>query len=74
MHSFSGELFSALIHNGVCVLIGQALSIYGNHSDIMLKKVTDLAMMSIFTLQVAHDMPIVTQITFAVRAMNPCIK
>lgn len=46
----------------IIVPICQALSIYGDHSDVMLVRATGFAMLSSFTVQEAHDMAIIAQI------------
>lgn len=62
LYKISGELLPTVIHVAARALAGQALSIYGDHSDVMLVRATGLAMVSSFTVQEAHDMAIVCQI------------
>ena len=58
----SGELLPTVIHVAARALTGQALSIYGDHSDVMLVRGTGLAMVSSFNVQEAHDMAVITQV------------
>ncbi len=51
-----------VIHVAARALTGQALSIYGDHSDVMLVRGTGLAMVSSFNVQEAHDMAVITQV------------
>ena len=49
-------------------LAGEALSIYGDHSDTMLVRGCGLAMISSFCVQEAHDLAVITQMaTFTSR-------
>lgn len=52
---FIGELLPTVVHVAARALTGQALSIYGDHSDVMLVRGTGLAMVSSFTVQEAHE-------------------
>lgn len=63
LYKIAGELLPTVIHVAARALAGQALSIYGDHSDVMLARGTGVAMVSSFTVQEAHDMAIVSQIT-----------
>jgi pyruvate-ferredoxin/flavodoxin oxidoreductase len=58
----SGELLPTVIHVASRALAGQALSIYGDHSDTMMIRGCGLAMVSSFSVQEAHDMAIISQI------------
>jgi len=62
LYKIAGELLPTVIHVAARALTGQALSIYGDHSDVMLVRSTGLAMVSSFSVQEAHDMAIVSQI------------
>ncbi|KAL7553608.1 hypothetical protein ACHAWF_016914 [Thalassiosira exigua] len=62
LYKIAGELLPTVLHVAARALTGQALSIYGDHSDVMLVRATGMAMVSSFTVQEAHDMAIVTQI------------
>eukprot|EP01082_Thalassiosira_pseudonana_P000470 g683.t1 g683 contig10:529428-530608(-) len=62
LYKISGELLPTVIHVAARALTGQALSIYGDHSDVMLVRGTGLAMVSSFNVQEAHDMAVITQV------------
>lgn len=62
LYKIAGELLPTVIHVAARALAGQALSIYGDHSDVMLARGTGIAMVSSFTVQESHDMAIVSQI------------
>ena len=62
MYKIAGELLPTVIHVAARALAGHALSIYGDHSDVMLVRATGFAMVSSFSVQEAHDMAVVTQI------------
>lgn len=62
LYKIAGELLPTVIHVASRALTGQALSIYGDHSDVMLVRATGLAMVSSFTVQESHDMAVVTQV------------
>lgn len=55
LHYLLGELLPTVIHVAARALTGQALSIYGDHSDVMLVRATGLAMVSSFSVQEAHE-------------------
>jgi pyruvate-ferredoxin/flavodoxin oxidoreductase len=57
----TGELLPTVIHVASRALAGQALSIYGDHSDTMLLRGCGVAIVSSFSVQEAHDMAIVCQ-------------
>ena len=62
LYKIAGELLPTVIHVAARALAGQALSIYGDQSDVMLARSTGVAMVSSFTVQEAHDMAIISQI------------
>ncbi len=62
MYKISGELLPTVIHVAARALAGHALSIYGDHSDVMLVRATGFAMVSSFSVQEAHDMAVIAQI------------
>ena len=51
-----------VIHVAARALAGEALSIYGDHSDTMMLRGCGLAMVSSFSVQEAHDMAVITQV------------
>ena len=68
LYKIAGELLPTVIHVASRALAGQALSIYGDHSDTMLVRGCGLAMISSFSVQEAHDMTVITQMaTFTSR-------
>eukprot|EP00550_Attheya_septentrionalis_P009942 CAMPEP_0198298222 /NCGR_PEP_ID=MMETSP1449-20131203/40120_1 /TAXON_ID=420275 /ORGANISM="Attheya septentrionalis, Strain CCMP2084" /LENGTH=582 /DNA_ID=CAMNT_0043999433 /DNA_START=79 /DNA_END=1824 /DNA_ORIENTATION=+ len=62
LYKMAGELLPTVIHVASRALAGQALSIYGDHSDTMMIRGCGLAMVSSFSVQEAHDMAIISQI------------
>lgn len=61
MYKIAGELLPTVIHVASRALAGEALSIYGDHSDTMLVRGVGWAMVSSFSVQEAHDMAAVCQ-------------
>jgi pyruvate-ferredoxin/flavodoxin oxidoreductase len=61
MYKISGELLPTVIHVASRALAGEALSIYGDHSDTMLVRGCGWGMISSFSVQEAHDMAVITQ-------------
>lgn len=61
LYKIAGELLPMVIHVAARALAGEALSIYGDHSDTMLLRGCGLAMCSSFNVQESHDMAIVCQ-------------
>lgn len=61
LYKIAGELLPTVIHVASRALAGEALSIYGDHSDTMLVRGCGLAMISSFSVQEAHDMAVITQ-------------
>lgn len=62
LYKIAGELLPMVIHVAARALAGEALSIYGDHSDTMMVRSCGLAMMSSFSVQEAHDMAVIAQI------------
>ena len=62
LYKISGELLPTVIHVASRALAGEALSIYGDHSDTMLVRGCGLAMLSSFSVQEAHDMAVIAQV------------
>jgi pyruvate-ferredoxin/flavodoxin oxidoreductase len=62
LYKIAGELLPTVIHVASRALAGEALSIYGDHSDTMLVRGCGLAMLSSFSVQEAHDMAVISQI------------
>lgn len=59
----AGELLPTVMHCAARALASEALSIYGDHSDVMMIRGCGLAMLCSFTVQEAHDMAIIAQMT-----------
>lgn len=63
MYKIAGELTSAVIHVSARSLAAQALSIFGDHSDVMSTRDTGFAMLASGSVQEAHDMALVAHAT-----------
>ena len=55
MFKIAGELTSTVFHIAARALATQALSIFGDHSDVMATRTTGFAMLSSGSVQEAHD-------------------
>jgi pyruvate-ferredoxin/flavodoxin oxidoreductase len=63
MFKIAGELTPAVIHVAARALATHALSIFGDHSDVMAARSTGWAMLSASTVQEAHDFALVSHAT-----------
>ncbi len=61
MYKVAGELTSTVIHVAARAVAGQALSIFGDHSDVMAVRQTGFAMLSSSSVQEAHDLAVVAE-------------
>src|ERR1700692_2311669 len=61
MFKIAGELSSTVFHVAARSLAAQALSIFGDHSDVMAARSTGFAMLSSASVQEAHDAALITQ-------------
>lgn len=61
LYKIAGELTSAVIHIAARSLAAQALSIFGDHSDVMAARGTGFAMIASNSVQEAHDMALIAQ-------------
>src|SRR5512138_2341028 len=61
MYKIAGELTSAVIHVAARSLAAQALSIFGDHQDVMAVRQTGFALLSSSSVQEAHDLALVAQ-------------
>jgi pyruvate-ferredoxin/flavodoxin oxidoreductase len=61
MYKIAGELTSAVFHVAARSLAAQALSIFGDHSDIVAVRNTGFAQLASGSVQEAHDMPLIAQ-------------
>ncbi|HEU4891876.1 MAG TPA: pyruvate:ferredoxin (flavodoxin) oxidoreductase [Vicinamibacterales bacterium] len=61
MFKIAGELTPAVFHVAARALAAQALSIFGDHSDVMAARMTGWAMLCSSSVQEAHDLALVAQ-------------
>jgi pyruvate-ferredoxin/flavodoxin oxidoreductase len=61
MYKIAGELTPAVIHVAARSLAAQALSIFGDHSDVMATRATGFAMLASASVQEAHDFALIAQ-------------
>jgi pyruvate-ferredoxin/flavodoxin oxidoreductase len=61
MYKIAGELLPTVIHVASRALAGEALSIYGDHSDTMMIRGCGWAIISSFSVQECHDIAMICQ-------------
>ncbi len=61
MYKIAGELTPAVFHVAARSLSAQALSIFGDHQDVMAARTTGFAMLASASVQEAHDMALIAQ-------------
>ena len=61
MYKIAGELTSAVFHVAARALATSALSIFGDHSDVMAVRSTGFALLSSGNVQEAHDTALIAQ-------------
>src|SRR5512132_1135708 len=61
MYKIAGELTAAVLHVAARSLAAQALSIFGDHSDVMAVRQTGFALLASASVQEAHDLALVAQ-------------
>ncbi|MFZ1882360.1 MAG: pyruvate:ferredoxin (flavodoxin) oxidoreductase [Rhodoplanes sp.] len=61
MYKIAGELTSAVIHVAARTLATHALSIFGDHSDVMATRQTGFALLAANSVQEAHDLALIAQ-------------
>src|SRR5690606_21195391 len=61
MYKIAGELTSAVFHVAARSIAAQALSIFGDHSDVMATRATGFALLSSASVQEAHDFALIAQ-------------
>ncbi len=61
MYKIAGELTSTVFHVAARSLAAQALSIFGDHSDVMATRATGFALLSSGSNQEAHDFALISQ-------------
>ena len=62
MYKIAGELLPCVIHVSARAIAGQALSIFGDHSDVMLCRSTGWALLASHTVQECCDMALVAHL------------
>ncbi len=61
MFKIAGELTPTVFHVAARSLAAQALSIFGDHSDVMAARMTGFAMLCSSSVQEAHDLALIAQ-------------
>ena len=61
MYKIAGELTSTVFHVAARSIAAQALSIFGDHSDVMAVRQTGFALLSSASVQEAHDFAVIAQ-------------
>ncbi len=61
MHKIAGELTPAVFHVAARSIAAQALSIFGDHSDVMATRTTGFAQLCSSSVQEAHDLALIAQ-------------
>src|ERR1700674_584865 len=61
LFKIAGELTSTVFHIAARSLATQALSIFGDHSDVMAARMTGFALLSSGSVQEAHDLALIAQ-------------
>jgi len=61
MYKIAGELTSTVFHVSARSLAAQALSIFGDHSDVMSTRSTGFALLASNSVQEAHDLSLIAQ-------------
>ncbi|MFI1772998.1 pyruvate:ferredoxin (flavodoxin) oxidoreductase [Thalassobellus citreus] len=62
MYKMAGELLPSVIHVAARTIATHALSIFGDHSDVMAARQTGFAMLFGGSVQEAHDMALIAQV------------
>ncbi|MBA1330789.1 pyruvate-flavodoxin oxidoreductase, partial [Candidatus Endoriftia persephone str. Guaymas] len=60
MYKIAGELTSTVFHVAARSLAAQALSIFGDHQDVMAARTTGFAMLCSASVQEAHDLALIS--------------
>ena len=61
MYKIAGELTPAVFHVAARAVAAQALSIFGDHSDVMATRPTGFALLASSSVQEAHDLALIAQ-------------
>ena len=72
MYKIAGELTSAVFHVASRSLAAQALSIFGDHQDVMAARTTGFGLLSASSVQAAQDLALITH-TATLKARVPFI-
>jgi pyruvate-ferredoxin/flavodoxin oxidoreductase len=72
MYKIAGELTAAVIHVAARAIATQALSIFGDHSDVMAVRMTGFAMLASNSVQEAHDLAAISHAA-TLRARVPIV-
>ena len=72
MYKISGELMPCVFHVSARALAGQALSIFGDHQDVMAARATGFAMIASGSIQEINDLAIVAHLS-SIRASIPFV-
>ncbi|KAF4667831.1 hypothetical protein FOZ61_007724, partial [Perkinsus olseni] len=72
MYKIAGELLPCVMHVAARALAGQALSIFGDHQDVMAVRQTGFAMINADTVQECHDMALIAHLA-TLRARVPFV-
>jgi pyruvate-ferredoxin/flavodoxin oxidoreductase len=72
MYKIAGEMMPAVFHVAARALAGQALSIYGDHGDVMACRQTGFSLLSSDSVQEAHDMALISHIA-SLRSSMPFV-
>jgi len=60
MYKIAGELTTTVFHVAARALAAQALSIFGDHQDVMSARMTGFAMLASASVQEAHDLALIS--------------
>ncbi|KYK32519.1 MAG: pyruvate-flavodoxin oxidoreductase [Thermoplasmatales archaeon SG8-52-3] len=72
MYKISGELMPTVFHVSARALAGQALSIFGDHQDVMAARATGFAMLASCSIQEIMDLALVAHLS-TIRASIPFV-
>ena len=62
MYKISGELLPGVFHVSARAIAGHALSIFGDHQDVMAARQTGFALLSSCSVQEAHDVALLAHL------------
>ncbi len=72
MYKIAGELLPGVFHVSARAVAGHALSIFGDHQDVMATRQTGFALLSSCSVQEAHDVALITHLV-AIESSIPCL-